>query len=80
MDNSKGYLPSNCRWATKTEQSWNRNTPISNTSGFKGVSYHSKSRRWRALITYGGVVYRLGEFKEIDEAIGARLTAEATMI
>lgn len=68
IDNSKGYSPDNCRWATLEEQANNkRNNIIIEHDGEKrtlsewcrlyNFSYHSASQRYRNLIKQG---------KEID--------------
>lgn len=38
IDNSKGYIPGNVRWATKTEQQLNRSVQKNSKTGIKGVS------------------------------------------
>lgn len=44
----------NLRAASHSQNSWNAKMPKTNTSGIKGVSWHKKSCRWRAQITFCG--------------------------
>ncbi len=63
INNNFGYSPSNCRWTTKEVQS--RNTKAihkHNTSGYRGVSLHKKTNRWRARITVSSKEISLGYF------------------
>lgn len=39
IDNAKGYIKGNVRWATQTQQSRNKGMSSRNTSGVTGVSY-----------------------------------------
>lgn len=48
-DNNKGYYPDNCRYIDKATN--RRNTQLlsrANTSGYRGVSYCSVMKKWRA--------------------------------
>ena len=45
-----------------------------NKSGYKGV--YCKRGRWDARICYKGIRYLLGTYKDIDEAVAVRKTAE----
>lgn len=47
-----------------------------NTSGFTGVSWSNKDKRWIASITSNNNVIRLGSFKVFDDAVSARKEAE----
>lgn len=47
-----------------------------NTSGVTGVSYNKSRNRWEAEITFQGKRYRLGRYKEKEEAVKARRRAE----
>lgn len=78
VDNSKGYSPSNCIWATHTTQSRNRRVQKNNTSGVKGVSYDKKNNSYRASIGVNGRVIHLGRFKSLEDAKLARKEAEKT--
>ena len=49
-----------------------------NTSGYTGVSF--RKGKWEARICYQKVLYKLGRFKEKEEAVAARQTAEKALL
>jgi hypothetical protein len=65
----------NLRLATKSENSANRAKPSSNTTGVKGVDWHSKSKKWRARITVNNMRREIGFFCSIADAEAAYLAA-----
>jgi hypothetical protein len=76
INNDLGYCKSNCRWSTKTQQVINRRVPSKNTSGYRGVRWCKRDKLWVATIGINGKTKSLGSFKDINEAIAARLAAE----
>lgn len=60
-DNSRGYGPDNCIWATRTEQCLNRRAFGNNTSGVTGVVKNGEV--WHARFDYAGTRYSLGYYK-----------------
>lgn len=70
INNDKGYSPSNCRWATRSEQMLNRRTFSNNTSGVKGI--RQRGNTWIACMDFEGVRYMIGYFKAKSEAAFAR--------
>jgi hypothetical protein len=67
----------NLRLASRTENSQNAGLKRNNTSGYKGVSLHKTTRRWRAHLMVGRKQIHLGLFDCIHEAVAARKAAEA---
>ena len=76
IDNNKGYQPDNCRWASRTKQIENTRTPVTNTSGMKGVHLYKKSGRWTAFIQIDRKRKHLGYFDTKEQAWSARLEAQ----
>lgn len=75
-DNTGNYEPSNCCWATWSEQNHNRGMQSNNTSGTKGVSYHKPYEKWVAYIYTDRKRIHIGYFKNKEEAIEARKSVE----
>jgi hypothetical protein len=58
----------NLRPATHSQNSANRGRPQNNRSGFKGVSWDKRGRRWAAYITVNYKHLSLGRFSNAKEA------------
>ncbi len=52
----------NLRLCTNAQNQWNKPLSAANTSGYKGVSWHKKRRRWGAQIGANSKQYWLGSF------------------
>lgn len=72
-DNNLGYSKDNCRWATKAVQVRNtRRIGVTNTSGYRGVSFKKSKNIFMAYITINNKLIHIGYFKTAIEAAKAR--------
>lgn len=71
LDNRRANL----RVATAAQNQANRKIPISNTSGYKGVSWHKKDCKWQAKIKVNYRTIYLGTFSDPEEAHAAYIAA-----
>lgn len=62
---------SNLRLCTKAENHRNRGLQKSNTSGYKGVCWSKRNKKWIARIAFNGKRYDLGYFSDIRKAAQA---------
>lgn len=58
----------NLRICTSSQNNKNKKTPHTNTSGFRGVSYHVSNKKWQSQIQVDGKQIHLGYFKTPEEA------------
>jgi hypothetical protein len=72
IENTLGYEPSNCRWATRTEQCLNRTVFTSNTTGYAGVK-RLRNGRYKATYDNSGRYTVSGSFDTAELANAARL-------
>lgn len=63
---------SNLRYATQKENSRNRSKGVNNTSGYIGVCWHIRMKKYVAQIKVDGKIYNLGNFEAAEEAARAR--------
>jgi hypothetical protein len=69
-NNDLGYSPDNCRWASRSEQCFNRRTFANNTTGVRGVVKSGAS--WVARLDYERIRYVIGWFETKQQAEHAR--------
>lgn len=58
----------NLRIATRSQNKMNTHYPITNTSGYKGVTWCKRNQKWKAQIKINGRNYNLGYFDNPEEA------------
>jgi hypothetical protein len=64
-------LRSNLRQATQSQQHANQNLQKNNKSGYKGVSWHKRCKKWKVYINANKNYIFLGYFIDIKEAARA---------
>ena len=62
---------SNLRIATTSQNRSNRGKTKNNTSGFKGVSWHKRDKKWQANIQVARKLTSLGHFSTAEKAYKA---------
>lgn len=68
---------SNLRVCNHSRNGQNSQISINNASGVTGVCWHKKANKWTAQIKHQYDNHYLGLFADFDEAVKARLKAEA---
>lgn len=76
MDNNGNYCKSNCKWETKSVQSFNQRTSKDNSSGIVGVYLEKQTSLWKAYIRVMHKQITLGRYANFFEACCARKSAE----
>lgn len=64
LDNRRKEL----RLATNSQNLMNTDKYLTNTSGYKGVSWSKSDKKWRASIGYNNKVYFIGNYGTPEEA------------
>ena len=72
IDNDKGYSPENCTWSDKTTQAINQRRMKNNKSGYVGVIWHIRNKKWGAYIRINKILKQIGSFKTLEDAVQAR--------
>ena len=72
IKNDLGYSPDNCRWADNHTQNRNKRKLMkTNTSGYRGVSYQKRIKKWQSQISINKKIIYLGVFNCPIEAAKA---------
>lgn len=72
IDVNGDYEPNNCRFTTNFIQGQNtRRLNTRNKSGYRGVSYDRKRKKWQAHIKANGVNHALGRYETAEDAARA---------
>lgn len=75
--NGSDNRKSNLRKCTRSQNQMNRTKQINNKSGFIGVYWNNRNKKWVATVYVDKKAKYLGGFDKINDAVIARLKAEA---
>lgn len=74
VNNDKGYEPSNCRWISKSEQSYNKRISPNSATGYPGINM--LNNKYVAYIGFKNEKIHIGVFDNFDVAFEARRKKE----
>ena len=74
--NTKDNRKKNLRICEQIKNTWNATPCKTNLVGVRGVNFDKRYNKWIAYITKNGKRTYLGSFKDVNDAINARLKAE----
>jgi hypothetical protein len=66
----------NLRVVSCAENHQNRARKTNSASGYLGVTWHKRDRRWQAHLEVNGKAIHLGSYQDLDLAVAARKQAE----
>ena len=78
LNNEKGYSPDNCRWTTKSQQSYNRRSWTKADKPLK-YAYQTPSGRWKGTFRHHWKQYCAGTFDTAEEASAAARAMKAAL-
>lgn len=73
--NTLNNQKTNLRVCTNAQNLWNRGKTKNNTTGYRGVSFHKPTGKYRARLTFWGREIYLGLFKNIKVAVDTHAKA-----
>jgi hypothetical protein len=74
--NPRNNAIANLRDVSSAQNHQNRARKTKSASGYLGVTWHKRDRRWQAYIEIKGKSIHLGQYIDLDDAIVARKRAE----
>ena len=76
IDVDLGYSPDNCVWIPVSEQKFNRRIPSNNKSGYPGISFDKKYKKYVAKLVHEKKWIHIGTYNTFLEALSARRNLE----
>lgn len=72
VDVNGDYCKENCKWASPSEQNFNRRQLRNNTSGRTGVHFNKNTQKYQVSLMHEGTKIHGGYFEIFEDAVKAR--------
>jgi hypothetical protein len=72
IDNDGNYSKRNCKWSLPDEQTYNQGVRTDNKTGYKGISYNKRHKRWYVYLGWKDGKRNILSSKYLNELISIR--------